>query len=242
MVYGALSILVITLVPGRRGRPHQAADRRRWRIRDLREDPKRPSRRSRRRNRADAPVDGGRASGAVPLSDRIEPEDGDAGTDAIVECRGIEFSYGTGLKVLRNVDLAVKRGHIHGLIGPNGSGKSTLANVIAGGLRPIAGTILVKGVRVDGVAPSGRAALGMRRTFQAAELVRELTASQNVGVGLFERVPRIVERAAFWPLLALRAARRGLDQQPGEKRPWTGRRGRMDGKRRSATCLTASNN
>jgi branched-chain amino acid transport system permease protein len=125
---------------------------------------------------------------------------GEAGEFA-VECRGVEFSYGAGLKVLRNVDLLVRRGHIHGLIGPNGSGKSTLANVIAGRLQPLAGTTLIKGARVDGAPPAKRAKLGMRRTFQAAELVRELTPSQNVMVGLFDLRPRIVARAALWPLL-----------------------------------------
>jgi branched-chain amino acid transport system permease protein len=121
--------------------------------------------------------------------------------EVAVECRGIEFGYGTGPRVLRSVDLVVKRGHIHGLIGPNGSGKSTLANIIAGRLRPQAGTITVKGVRVDGLAPSQRAGLGLRRTFQAAQLVRELPTSRNVLVGLFSRVPGIVPRAAVWPLL-----------------------------------------
>ena len=124
-----------------------------------------------------------------------------ADAEVIVECRGIEFSYGTGPRVLRNVDLAVKRGHIHGLIGPNGSGKTTLANIIAGRLHPQAGTTLVKGKPVDGLPPSARAKLGLRRTFQAAQLVRELTTSRNVLVGLFDRVPGIVRRAAFWPLL-----------------------------------------
>ena len=124
---------------------------------------------------------------------------GDA--EAIVECRGIDFGYGQGPKVLRKVDLAVKRGHIHGLIGPNGSGKSTLANIIAGRLRPLAGTTHVKGVLVDGLAPSARAKLGLRRTFQAAQLVRELTTSRNVVVGLYGKVPGIVRRAAFWPML-----------------------------------------
>jgi branched-chain amino acid transport system permease protein len=103
--------------------------------------------------------------------------------------------------VLRNVDLAVRRGDIHGLIGPNGSGKSTLANVIAGRLRPLAGSTLIKGMRVNDASPSKRAMLGMRRTFQAAELVRELTPIQNVMVGLFNLKPRIIQRAAFWPLL-----------------------------------------
>jgi branched-chain amino acid transport system permease protein len=130
-----------------------------------------------------------------------------------IECRGIEFSYGTGLRVLRNVDLKVKRGHIHGLIGPNGSGKSTLANVIAGRLHPLAGATLIKGARVDRASPSTRARLGMRRTFQAAELVRELTPVQNVMVGLFDLTPRIIPRAPFWPLLP--SARRDLGRMEG---------------------------
>jgi len=126
---------------------------------------------------------------------------GGTAAEAIVECRGIDFGYGQGPKVLRKVDLSVKRGHIHGLIGPNGSGKSTLANIIAGRLRPLAGTTHVKGVLVDGLAPSARAKLGLRRTFQAAQLVRELTTSRNVVVGLYGKVRCIVRRAAFWPML-----------------------------------------
>ncbi len=137
------------------------------------------------------------ARAATPLPARADGEGG----EAIIECRGIEFGYGDGPKVLRNVNLVVRRGHIHGLIGPNGSGKSTLANIIAGRLRPQAGSVLVKGVRVDGLAPSERAGLGLRRTFQAAQLVRELPTGRNVMVGLFSSVPHIVPRAAVWPLL-----------------------------------------
>jgi branched-chain amino acid transport system permease protein len=130
------------------------------------------------------------------------PHEGGRGAETIIiECRGIEFGYGEGPKVLRNVDLTVKRGHIHGLIGPNGSGKSTLADIIAGRLRPQAGTVRVRGVAVDGLAPSQRAGLGLRRTFQAAQLVRELPTSRNVLVGLYSCMPGIVRRAAFWPLL-----------------------------------------
>jgi branched-chain amino acid transport system permease protein len=135
---------------------------------------------------------------------------GPAVDEIMVECRGIEFGYGSGPKVLRNVDLIVKRGHIHGLIGPNGSGKSTLANVIAGRLRPSSGTTTVRGSRVDRFAPSDRARLGLRRTFQAAELVRELTTRQNVLVGLYSSVPGIVRRAAVWPLLP--SGRRDMKQ------------------------------
>jgi branched-chain amino acid transport system permease protein len=136
-------------------------------------------------------------SDAAPLMHH----DDRAGDDNAVECRGIEFSYAVGPKVLRNVSVIVKRGHIHGLIGPNGSGKSTLANVIAGRLRPVAGSIFVKGTEVNAISPSGRARLGLRRTFQAAQLVRELTTTQNVSVGLYTKIPGIVRRAAIWPML-----------------------------------------
>jgi branched-chain amino acid transport system permease protein len=147
-----------------------------------------------------------RALVAAPAADATpvalpETRPAAAGDEPIVECRGIEFGYGVGPKVLRNVDLMVRRGHIHGLIGPNGSGKSTLANIIAGRLRPQAGSILVKGQRVDGQAPSERAKLGLRRTFQAAQLVRELPTSRNVVVGLYNSVPGIVRRSAIWPFL-----------------------------------------
>jgi branched-chain amino acid transport system permease protein len=137
--------------------------------------------------------------------ERLPEPTGEAGGpvagEVIVECRGVEFGYGTGPRVLRNVDLVVRRGHIHGLIGPNGSGKSTLANVIAGRLRPSSGTVAVRSRVVNRLSPSTRARLGLRRTFQAAELVRELTTSRNVMVGLYTHVPGLARRAAFWPML-----------------------------------------
>jgi branched-chain amino acid transport system permease protein len=193
MVYGALSILAVTLLPGgvmsllkrfaALGGDATPATEPDVTVFD----------------RAEAPVEANLfrkfASGDAAA------EAGIAEPEYAVECRGVEFSYGTGLMVLRNVDLAVRRGDIHGLIGPNGSGKSTLANVIAGRLQPLAGSTLIKGMRVDDASPSKRATLGMRRTFQAAELVRELTPVQNVMVGLFNLKPRIIQRAAIWPLL-----------------------------------------
>ncbi len=145
------------------------------------------------------------APGGVPISTSggsTGPVGRADGREVIVECRGVEFSYALGPRVLRNVDLRVHRGHIHGLIGPNGSGKSTLANIIAGRLHPQSGTIFVKGRQVDGLAPSERARRGLRRTFQAAELVRNLTTTQNVLVGLYSEVPGIARRAAIWTMLA----------------------------------------
>ncbi|CDX13832.1 putative ABC tranpsorter, permease protein (N-ter) and ATP-binding protein (C-ter); branched-chain amino acid transport protein [Mesorhizobium plurifarium] len=182
IVYGALSILAITLLPdGVVGIARRALARRAGEI---------------------APAADAAPDEALPAAPTVASAASPKDSEVIVECRGIEFGYGLGPKVLRNVDLAVRRGHIHGLIGPNGSGKSTLANVISGRLTPHAGEVLLKGTRVDGMPASSRSRLGLRRTFQAAQLVKELTPTQNVMVGLFDRVPRIVGRAPLWPMLA----------------------------------------
>lgn len=190
ILYGALSILAITTFPeGIAGL-----------ARRLELTSKRSAEDADRTEPAATLDEAGERRSARPSEGRPH-EAASTEAEVIVECRGIEFGYGVGPKVLHGVNLAVTRGHIHGLIGPNGSGKTTLANIIAGRLHQQAGTTLLKGKTVDGLAPSARAQLGLRRTFQAAQLVRELPTSRNVLVGLFDRVRGIVARAAFWPLL-----------------------------------------
>ena len=118
-----------------------------------------------------------------------------------VECRDVAFSYLKGTPVLNGIDFVVKKGTIHGLIGPNGSGKSTLVDLIAGRQRPASGTIALNGHRVDGAGPAQRARHGFMRTFQAAVLVQELNARNNVGIGLYSRFPRLALRSPVWPVL-----------------------------------------
>jgi branched-chain amino acid transport system permease protein len=82
------------------------------------------------------------------------------------------------------VDLRIKRGSIHGLIGPNGSGKSTMMNVLTGIYVPTAGSIAFDGDSVVGRTSSDIALSGIARTFQNVQLFGEMTALQNVQVGL----------------------------------------------------------
>lgn len=89
-----------------------------------------------------------------------------------------------GLKALNNVDLSIKRGTIHGLIGPNGSGKSTMMNVLTGIYVPTAGNVLYAGQSVVGRTSSDIALSGIARTFQNVQLFGEMTAIQNILVGL----------------------------------------------------------
>ena len=89
-----------------------------------------------------------------------------------------------GLKALNNVDLSIKRATIHGLIGPNGSGKSTMMNVLTGIYVPTAGNVLYSGESVVGKTSSDIALSGIARTFQNVQLFGEMTAIQNILVGL----------------------------------------------------------
>jgi branched-chain amino acid transport system permease protein len=105
------------------------------------------------------------------------------GAGAILNLRGVLMQF-SGLKALNNVDLTVQRGTIHGLIGPNGSGKSTMMNVLTGIYMPTAGAIEYRGESIAGRTSSAIALSGIARTFQNVQLFGEMTALENVLVGL----------------------------------------------------------
>ncbi len=120
------------------------------------------------------------------------PDSGDALNQAggktsaggtLLEANGILMQFG-GLKALNMVDLVIKRGTIHGLIGPNGSGKSTMMNVLTGIYQPTAGSVSFAGDLVNGRTSADIALSGIARTFQNVQLFGEMTAMQNVMVGL----------------------------------------------------------
>jgi len=105
------------------------------------------------------------------------------GEPELLKARGVLMQFG-GLKALNNVDLVVQRGSIHGLIGPNGSGKSTMMNVLTGIYQPTAGSVVFAGQAVNGRTSADIALSGIARTFQNVQLFGEMTALQNVLVGL----------------------------------------------------------
>ncbi len=105
------------------------------------------------------------------------------GPDELLNVRQLLMQF-DGLKALNQVDLRVKSGTIHGLIGPNGSGKSTMMNVLTGIYVPTAGSIEFAGQSLAGRSSSDIALSGVARTFQNVQLFGEMTALENVLVGL----------------------------------------------------------
>jgi branched-chain amino acid transport system permease protein len=101
----------------------------------------------------------------------------------LLRVEGVLMQFG-GLKALGGVDLNVVRGSVHGLIGPNGSGKSTMMNVLTGIYKPTAGRVHFGGAAIAGRTPAQIALGGIARTFQNVQLFGEMSALENVLVGL----------------------------------------------------------
>ncbi|MBD3176044.1 MAG: ATP-binding cassette domain-containing protein [Armatimonadia bacterium] len=102
---------------------------------------------------------------------------GDAG--AVLEMRRVSRYFG-GLAAVKNLDLSVMHGQIHGLIGPNGAGKTTLFNVITGANTASSGAVLVDGRDITHLPPHAINHLGVARTFQNIRLFKEISVYENV--------------------------------------------------------------
>jgi branched-chain amino acid transport system ATP-binding protein len=92
-----------------------------------------------------------------------------------------------GVYANRDVSMEVSDGELRGVIGPNGAGKSTLFNLVAGHLRPDAGSIALDGRSLDGKPPHVRARHGVTIVFQGARLFPGMTVLENVMVGAHAR-------------------------------------------------------
>ena len=92
-----------------------------------------------------------------------------------------------GVRAVDGVSLEVEQGSIHGLIGPNGAGKTTLVNVITGYMPFQSGRAWLESDELTGLRPYRIAALGISRTFQNIRLFKDLTALENVLIGMHTR-------------------------------------------------------
>lgn len=104
-------------------------------------------------------------------------------TVPLLSIQDVSVRFG-GLTALSSVTIDLTPGAIQAVIGPNGAGKSTLLNVVTGIYTASEGEILFEGERIDGQSPHAINRRGIARTFQNTELFGDMTALENVLIGL----------------------------------------------------------
>ncbi|HUV93181.1 MAG TPA: ABC transporter ATP-binding protein [Anaerolineales bacterium] len=89
-----------------------------------------------------------------------------------------------GLDALSEVDLELKEQAIQSIIGPNGAGKTTFFNCVTGFYNPEEGDLLLDGRLLNGLSPDRVTRLGVARTYQNIRLFKNMTAVENILVGM----------------------------------------------------------
>ena len=129
--------------------------------------------------------------------------------DPLLTAERVRKEFG-GLVAVDDVDFTVPRGAIVSLIGPNGAGKTTFFNMLTGVYKPTAGRIEFDGENVTGKPPHAITKRGIGRTFQNIRLFQNMTALENVLVGMHSRLHGGILRSV------LRTP--GLKREEGEAR------------------------
>ena len=107
--------------------------------------------------------------------------------EALLQTVALRKEFG-GLTAVDDVDFTVPPGAIVSLIGPNGAGKTTFFNMLTGVYRPTAGRVVFLDEDMTGKPPHAFTQRGIGRTFQNIRLFQNMTALENVLVGMHVRL------------------------------------------------------
>jgi branched-chain amino acid transport system ATP-binding protein len=127
--------------------------------------------------------------------------------------QNVTMEFG-GLKALSDVNITINEGEIFGLIGPNGAGKTTLFNCVTGVYTPTSGQVTFAGDAITGKRPDQIVQMGVCRTFQQIRLFPNMTALENVFIGVDARHKTSVFGAMF------RGPRHHQEEKEGEERSY----------------------
>lgn len=111
----------------------------------------------------------------------------DAGKPPVLDVRNLGIDFG-GLTAVDGFSMTIGPTEISGLIGPNGAGKTTIFNLLTSVYQPTRGSILLKGIDTKGMTTAKVNKLGIARTFQNIRLFNDMTALDNVKVGMHNEI------------------------------------------------------
>jgi simple sugar transport system ATP-binding protein len=102
--------------------------------------------------------------------------------DYILELKNVCKSFGE-VDALRNVNFAVGRNEVVGLLGDNGAGKSTLIKMITGYHQPTTGEIYFNGKKLVDNSVAQARDLGIETVYQERALANQQTLWRNIFMG-----------------------------------------------------------
>ena len=111
----------------------------------------------------------------------------DVGKQPVLDVRNLGIDFG-GLTAVDGFNMTIGPTEISGLIGPNGAGKTTIFNLLTSVYQPTRGSILVNGINTKGMTTAKVNRLGVARTFQNIRLFTDMTALDNVKVGMHNSI------------------------------------------------------
>ena len=142
----------------------------------------------------------------------------------LLKADGVLKEFG-GLVAVNNIDFTIPERSIVSLIGPNGAGKTTFFNMLTGVYSPTAGRIVFDGHDVAGKPPHVITKLGVGRKFQNIRLFEQMTAVENVLVGMHSRLRSGILGSIF-RVPRVRREEREADARARELLRYLGLRGR----------------
>ncbi len=103
----------------------------------------------------------------------------------ILETRGLNKNFGAVTAAV-DINVAVEKDSVLGLIGSNGAGKTTFINMVTGYLKPSSGSIHFLSEDITAMLPRQITRLGICRSFQIPQLYNSMSVFDNllVGVGI----------------------------------------------------------
>ncbi len=111
----------------------------------------------------------------------------DQGKLPVLDVRNLGIDFG-GLTAVDSFNMTIGPTEISGLIGPNGAGKTTIFNLLTSVYQPTRGSILVNGIDTKGMTTAKVNRMGVARTFQNIRLFTDMSALDNVKVGMHNSI------------------------------------------------------
>ena len=138
----------------------------------------------------------------------------------LLQVEELRVAYG-GIQALRAVSFEVDEGEIVTLLGANGAGKTTTLRTISGLLRPLSGSIVFDGRRIDKLVPHEMVRIGIGHVPEGRRIFPRMTVRENLLMGAYHRhgdVSADLDRAYdLFPVLRERSGQDGGTLSGGEQ-------------------------